>query len=208
MSFENPAPAVDSLTPLPEPRITFAQSSAPASEPVTAATFRAYAHLDDNDDDTNLDAILLAARHVVEKQTGRVLVAQNWTATLERWPTPDPFGRMRLRLNPPPLSITSVTVDGAAVAAGAYTIAGDEIIVDSALAALPSGETLASQIVITYAASPDASKFPQLLIALQMLAAHWYRNPEAAHTFGDGLSATPLGYGAIIATARVTRELN
>ena len=208
MSFENPVPAVDSLSPLPEPRITFAQLAAPASEPVSVATFRAYAHLDDNDDTANLTALLLAARHVVEKQTGRVLVAQNWTATLERWPTADPFGRVRIRLNPPPLSITSVTVDGAAVASGAYMIAGDEIVIDSSLAAIPSGESLASQIVITFAASPDASKYPQLLVALQMLAAHWARNPEAAHTFGDGLSATPLGYGAIVATVRVMRELN
>lgn len=199
----------DPLVQRQPPVIVFAQSSAPASEPVTVATFRAYAHLDDNDDSTALTALLLAARHVVEQFSGRVLAAQNWTAKLETWPALGADdGRIRIRLNPPPLSITSVTVDGAAVASTVYALRGNDIVFGPDLSTYPTGETAAGGIVITFAASPGATAYPQLLTAIQMLAAHWHRNPEASHTFEAGLSAMPLGFGALINSAKVMRELN
>lgn len=195
--------------PMPPPAIVFAQSVAPASEPVSVATFRAYAHIDDNDDDATLSGLLLAARHLVEKKSGRVLVAQSWTAKLERWPDPDRNdGRIRIRLNPPPLSITSVAVDGVNIASTLYTLRGDELVVSQDLETFPEGDTITDGVVITFAASPDASGYPQLLTALQMLAAHWHRSPEATHTFEAGLTATPLAVAALIQSARVMRELN
>lgn len=202
-------PASPPASPPPAPGIVFTQSSAPASEPVSVATFRAYAHLDDNDDDAALSALLLSARHVVEQMSGRVLVAQSWTAFLERWPDPSPHdGRIRIRLAPPPLSITSVVVDGVALASTLYAIRGDEIVVNQTIESYPEGDTIGDGVLTTYAASPAASAYPQLLTAIQMLAAHWLRNPEATHTFEAGLSATPLAVAALIQSARVLRELN
>lgn len=201
--------ATPPASPPPAPGIVFAQTIAPASEPVSVATFRAYAHLDDNDDDAVLSALLLSARHVVEQMSGRVLVAQSWTAALERWPEPGPHdGRVRIRLAPPPLSIASVAVDGVNLASTVYTLRGDELVLNQDLETFPEGDTVTDGVLIAYAASPAASAYPQLLTAIQMLAAHWLRNPEATHTFEAGLSATPLAVAALIQSARIMRELN
>lgn len=202
-------PATPPATPPPAPGIVFVQSNAPSTEPVSVATFRAYAHLDDNDDDAVLSALLLSARHVVEQMSGRVLVAQSWTAFLERWPEPGAHdGRVRIRLAPPPLSVTSVAVDGVNLASTVYTLRGDELVLSQDLETFPEGDTVTDGVLITYAASPAASAYPQLLTAIQMLAAHWLRNPEATHTFEAGLSATPLAVAALVQSARIMRELN
>lgn len=208
MSLFNPFQAPSE--PPPDPAIVFTQTSGPASEPVSAATFRAYAHIDSTlDADAELNALLLSARHVVERATGRILVAQSWQAKLERWPAADPHdGRIRIRLSPAPVSITSVSVDGTALASTFYTLAGDELVVSADLEAFPEGDTITDGVTIVFAASPAATAYPQLLTAIQMIAAHWHRNPEASHTFEAGLSAMPLGVAAIFNSARVMRELN
>lgn len=208
MSFESLTPPPQNER-RPEPRIVFSQTAGPTSEPVSASDLRAHAHLDDNDDTAALERLIIGARAYVESQTGRVLAQQTWTAKLERWPDPDPFdGRIRIRLSPAPASITSVTVDGVTLGASVYTLLGDELLIGSELETFPEGDDVADGIVITFAAQGAAASFPQLKLAMLMLAAHWHRNPEATHTFEAGLTPLPFGVGALLASARVMRELN
>lgn len=186
--------------------IVFALTSAPASEPVSAADFRTYARLDDNGDTTLIESLLLTARHLVEQATGRVLVAQSWTASFETWPDPDETdGRIRVRLAPFPLSISSVTVDGVALASTLYTLRGDTLVFDIDLDDIPEGDDVTDGIIVTFAASPQTAAAPPLVTAIKMLAAHLYEHREPLTP--AQLSGVP-GLAHILSQYRVMRELN
>lgn len=60
--------------------------SVPNEGPVSLAALRTYLRIDTSDDDTTLQAILLAARLAVEQRTGRILTVQTWRLRLDSWP--------------------------------------------------------------------------------------------------------------------------
>lgn len=186
--------------------IVFALTGAPASEPVSASALRTHAHLRATvPADAELEAFLLSARHLVERYTGRSLIAQTWTASFETWPTPDDDGRIRIRLSPFPASVASVAVDGVALASTLYTLRGDELVFDIDLASLPEGDDVTDGVVITFTSSPALTACPPLGLAIKQLAAHFCEHREP---LTDEQLVGVLGLGHILSTYRVIRELN
>lgn len=181
--------------------IRFARTSGPASEPVTLAEFKAHARIEHTAEDAILGSLLSAARVYIETQSGRAIGAQVWTATLDAWPLPGFDGRRRIRLAPTPSSIVSVAVDGIALGASLYALAGDELVVDT-LAADPATGSLASAIVVTFNAGDTQ---PALLHAIKLLAAHYYENREATNPAWQIPTGVPYGVASLIAPFQVLR---
>lgn len=61
-------------------------TTAPAVEPVLGSEVNTFLGLSTSDDDTLLDALATAAREQCEAYTGRALITQTWTMTLDRLP--------------------------------------------------------------------------------------------------------------------------
>lgn len=191
-------------------RVVFALTGLPTSEPVSAADFRSYARLDDNGDAAFIESLIQTARALIEEQTGRSLISQTWTASLETWPEPGADGRIRVRLAPYPDSISSVTVDGVALASTLYTLRGDEAVFDIDLDDIPEGDNVTDGVVITFTTSPagrpsSTRYIAPLKTAILMLTAHLYENREPMSE--AQLFAVP-GLALIINQFRVVRELN
>lgn len=188
----------------------------PAAEPVSVADLRSWARLDDNGDDAVITRMLLSARRRVELETRRALITQTWTATLDRFPVdpsepvdPWPFSSgvaaRRILLAPLPVaSVTSLVVDGATIDAGAYRLAGEEIVVKASVA--DSTDELGGGIVATYTAgygSTGAAVPAPLIEAILMIATDAYeRRGEAS---AEMLQAIPDGAAARMQAYRVMR---
>lgn len=187
----------------------FALTIAPTSEPITLAEVKAHARVSHARDDAYLSALIAAARRKAELDTGRALITQTWTATLDAWPPADAGETFcRVGLSPHnPTSVSSVTVDGATLATDLYALRADElwVSVDAADPADASG--LGGGIVITFtAAQTQAQDLAVFKHAIAMLACYWYENREAVRTDGGYPAVVAMGYDALI-TPYVTLEL-
>ncbi|MBI1188309.1 MAG: hypothetical protein GC206_13425 [Alphaproteobacteria bacterium] len=192
----------------------FALSSAPASEPVTLAEAKAHARIEHSAEDAQISAWITVARVIVEKATNRALVAQTWTATLDRWPPAQaltetheaadigwPFtsGFRRIALYPVPVaSISSLVVDGVTIEAANYALRGGEIWISGEVA--DSIAALGGGIVITYSVSSagDAAALATFKQAIMMLVAHFYENREAVAAIGVYQAIMPVGVDALL----------
>ena len=86
----------------------------PLVEPVTLADIKGYLRLDDNHEDRLINSLMTAARLMVEAESGRCLIAQNWRLVLDHWPL---GGVIRVPMSPL-ISLVEVRVydvDGEAV---------------------------------------------------------------------------------------------
>lgn len=177
--------------------IRFELVTAPASEPVTASDLRAWARLDDNGDDAFLSALITSARCWVEFQTGRALLTQTWRALLPAWPDTGRDGWRRVRLTPKPKTVSSVTVDGAAVSSTLFAVVGDDLLVDPAAAS--PGATLTAGVAITFTAgeATAAAVARPLRDAIMLIAGAQYDDRQAA---------PPAAAGALIAPYQVIRS--
>lgn len=197
----------------------YALASAPASEPVTTAEAKAHARIEHDADDARIAAWITVARLMVEQATARAIVAQSWTATLDRWGATyrlaghDPFfsdlawifsaGLRRVPLHPAPVtSVTSLAVDGTTIASSLYALRGDELWVSGDVA--DSSADLGGGIVIAYSASSagDAAALATFKQAIMMLVAHFYENREAVAAIGVYQAIMPAGVDALLAPYR------
>jgi len=150
----------------------------PGAAPLAVADLRAWARLDDNGDDALLTTLLASACAWVEAQTNRALTTQTWRLALDAWPPMDIDGVRRVPLRPGPVaSVTTITVDGTALAGSVWTLRGAVVIVDRNAAA-PAGP-MSAGILITYQAGGAANTIPRpLLDAILMIAAAAYADRE------------------------------
>lgn len=72
--------------------------SGPAAEPVTLAEAKLFLRVDTSAEDSGLTSMISAARALFERETGLVLLAQDWEWTLDRFPEPGLEGRRTLEL--------------------------------------------------------------------------------------------------------------
>jgi uncharacterized phiE125 gp8 family phage protein len=107
--------------------------TAPALDPVSLSEAKSHCRIDTSESDGQIAAYLLAARQHVENVTGRRLIQQRWTLSLDRcWPR-DVDGCPRIVVPLPPLrsveSITYVDALGApqTLAIDQYTVTKREI---------------------------------------------------------------------------------
>lgn len=166
--------------------------SPPALPAVSIAELQAHARLDDTGDDADLLAKIAAAVEYVEASTGRALVTRTVRETMLGFPD---SGRASLAVSPA-ISVASITVDGTALAASAYSLAGDTL-------SIPGGVDAASAVVVTYTAGYGASPAAvpaDLRQAVLMLAAHWLRSREGVTVENDqALTELPHSVAAILA---------
>jgi hypothetical protein len=204
--------------------IQFAQTVAPASEPVTVAELRLWAKLDDYGDDATLTRMLKTARIWVERATGRALITQTWTATLDRWPRerplftldaypapydggPWPYTELMssppyaIRLAPEPIaSISSVSLDGTALDSANYALReGRDLRVKRSVD--DSTYELGGGIVITFVAGYGAAgtDVPQPLTDAILIA--------AAAQVEDRVASMPEAALALCEPYRIVREI-
>lgn len=179
----------------------------PAAEPLTRAEAKAYLRIDHDAEDALIDALVAAARRLVEAATGRALMDQTWRLTLDAWPLrgiiPAPVSPVRAIL-----SAAVLAADGTPVPLpeGALTLQSGRapalLRVDPAL--VPAPAVRRDGIVVTLKAGygPDAASVPADLVqAVRLAVAHFHE-----HRDGPGAAtALPDAALALMAPYRVVR---
>jgi uncharacterized phiE125 gp8 family phage protein len=174
-------------------------TTAPTVEPVTLAEAKLFARIetDQTADDGLVTALIVAARQTVEAQTGRALIDQTWTATLDELPQAGIFELMKR----PILSVTSIKAyneDGTSDAVNVST----DIILDGqngrvslkSTAASITGDRSTNVYEIVYKAGygTAASNVPEWAkLAIKQMVAHWYEHRESLGM--DSLKNIPFG---------------
>lgn len=180
--------------------------SGPAVEPLTRAEAKAFLRLDTDAEDTLLDALVPAARRLVEAQTGRVLIAQTWRFSLDAWPL---RGIVAVPVAPVRaiLSATVATASGTVAApADALALVADRapalIRVDRSRAPVPAVPRGGIVITVEAGYGPDAADVPADLVqAVRLAVAHFFE-----HRDGPGAdTALPAAVLALLAPYRVVR---
>jgi len=168
-------PASKLLDPTPPPTLNEAMTTPPATDPLTASELRDFARIDgDSVSDTVCTAAIKAAVRFVERELGRAIIAQTWTATIEgEWPD----GGLTL-LRQPKLAISSIKTNRVAVADETWAAAdwmlrpgGVLVALNSSLKTLDENEWIEVVYTVGHA---DAATFkaaePNLHFALQIIA--------------------------------------
>jgi uncharacterized phiE125 gp8 family phage protein len=166
----------------------------PADEPVSLAEAKAHLRLTQDDEDGMISRLIVAARRLVEAQTGLVLIRQGWTVSLVRWPD-DRVIRLPLA---PLISIDAVSTGGAALGAShceADTVAGEIRLLRGAIP--PAGAVTVSLTAGFGAANDVPAPIRQ---ALLMILAHLYEQRGTDHP-----PPLPLTLRALLAPYREVR---
>lgn len=201
----------------------------PAAEPVTKDEVKLQGKIDSAAEDALIDAYITAARQLIERLTGRALITQSWTLTLDDWPRSGrddwwdgqreapisilESAEIEIR-KAPFLAITSVeTLDESNVATAwastnyyAASEHGFGRLVKKRGASWPTVQRDAAGIVVTFTAGygAGASSVPMALRqAIKDVVLHWYENREAAAA--EGFNVTPLKTQALLNQFRVGR---
>lgn len=211
--------------------ISYARTAGPASEPVTLADFKAHSKVEVADDDAYITSLITAAREHLSTATGRAMINETWTATLDDWPKAAPLhdwwdGVRDGALNSvaagyveitkaPFAAVTAVNLldeDGTPTlwaASNYYTTQnhgfGRLTLRRGAVWPVRLRDTGGIQITFTAGYGAAANAVPLVLRqGILMLMAHWYENREVIHV-GGANAPMPAGLNAIIASMRVGR---
>jgi uncharacterized phiE125 gp8 family phage protein len=178
----------------------------PAAEPLTLAEAKDFLRVTQDDDDSVITALIASARVLVEAQTRRALITQQWRIVRDAWPT-----NGRVWIAPSPLiAITAARVyesDGTTVTIDpenfAFNAAAAPAHVSFAPWAVPQPGRLTGgiEIDITVGYGGDASAVPEpLRQAMRLLIAHWYENRAVV---ASTTSVLPASVSALLAPFRV-----
>ena len=161
-------------------------TSPPATTPISVAQAKDHLRLaDDGAEDVLIRAYIEAAAEMIERQTGKALVARGYTYAL--WGFPDPRRELTLPM-PPLVSVESVThldaggtpqtIEPAAYHLDRTTTPGRIVPVE----AWPATPYRPEAVVIAYTAGfPEPASIPaDLLAALRLIVGHLYENREAS----------------------------
>ena len=183
--------------------------TAPATEPVTTAEAKAHMRVTGSDDDTYIDALVVAARTHAETITRRAFITQTWDLYQDR------FEGNEIHLpNAPLISVTTVKyidVDGVlqTFTSDDYTVhafssaPGEiELDLDKVWPVTKSVDNaVVTQFVAGYGAAAD---IPQpIKQAMLMMIAHWYENRETT-IVGATIMEVPQASRMLLAPYRVT----
>lgn len=160
----------------------------PAIEPLALDEARAWLRLDDTAEDAAVSALIVAARMTVERQSGRLLVAQAWRLIADTFPAD---GLLRLPLAPV-RAVTQIRVLDAAGAATVVPAAGwrsdlsrdPPRVVLTAPPPLPGRSSGGIEIDLACGYGPAAADVPEpLRHAVRLLVARWFerRGDEPDH---------------------------
>lgn len=211
---------------------TLRQVTGPALEPVSLAEIKEHARIDGLDDDAYLTALISAARELVCRVTGRALITETWTLTLDQWPqgraehewwsgvrempvTSIDAGEIELK-RAPFAGVTKVETldeDGVATEWPASNYYSDPVaggmgrLVRRRGASWPAVERDRGGIVITFTVGygADPAAVPSALRhAVKLLVTHWFEKREPASDCAAS-ALMPMGLGAILQQFKVGR---
>lgn len=178
----------------------------PAVEPISLTEAKLHLRVDISNDDSLIQALILAAREMTEDILRRALITQTWDCILDEFPDGD-----EIVLPLPPLqSVASITYkdqDG-----DESTFSADDYIVNT--------DAEPGKVVLAYGASwPSTSLYPTGAVTVQFVAgygdastdvpqkyrqamllliAHWYENREAIATTGAVPKEIPLAVESLL----------
>jgi uncharacterized phiE125 gp8 family phage protein len=192
-------------------RFTLNRTSDAAAEPLTTALAKSHLRVSSSDEDTLIDAYVKAARQKVETDTGRALINQTWTLSMDA--TPSGCAPIRLPIGP----VSSVTsIKSYATDDTETTLSTDVYRLDVAGPharvvlkdgqSWPTGLRPQNALLVTFVAGYGASASNvtdvELIQAVRLLVGHWYATREP---IAIGMSAAPidLTYQALIAPFRL-----
>lgn len=188
------------MTPVGTAHTYLVESTAPTSEPVTAAEQRTHMREDLNDSDNNtyIEGLITMARRYVEARANRSFVATTWALYLDEFPDV-------IRLPRSPVSsVTSITY---------VDTAGDTQTLSSTLyrtdlfsqparitpvygSVWPVPREVTNAVIVTFVSAyttiPAEAKH-----AIKLLAAHWYAQREQVVT-GTIVAQIPMQAEALI----------
>lgn len=178
----------------------------PEAEPLTRAEAKAFLRIDHDAEDALIDALIPAARRLIEAATGRILVDQTFALLRDAWPA---SGIIALPVAPVStiLSATVTDATGAEVAVpeGALSLSGERapalIQVDGARVPRPRPRHDGIRIVVRagYGAAGDVPA--DLVQAMRLAVAHFYEMRDGA----GGATELPAAVTALIAPYRLVR---
>jgi len=172
----------------------------PTSEPVTLAEAKRQCNVIADDEDTQFDHWIQAARELVESSANRSLMAQTWRLRLREFPAE------KLELPRPPLiavaSVKYYDSNGVeqTLPATYYAVDSDRepgVLWRDEDATWPATDERPNGITVTYTAgyASVAAVPARAKQAILLLVAHWYRVREAVGTVGDEVA---LAYQALV----------
>lgn len=209
----------------------YRRTVAPAVEPVTLAEAKAHCKIDASDEDAYITALITAAREMVCTLTGRSLINETWTATLDAWPAVDalhdwwdgvregPISQLAASYveltKAPNVAITSVNLLDEDNAATLWAATGYYLVDNHGYGRLtlrrgqvwPIPLRDAGAIVITFTAGYGASAASvpfALKHAIMLLVSHWFENRMPASECASS-KLMPAGLGSILASYRLSR---
>lgn len=158
----------------------------PAIEPVTLDEAKLHLRVDNDDENTLIEALIKAAREYAEVFQNRAYITQTWELWLDNWPKWAEYPYFRLPRSPLQTveSIKYYDSDGGEHVVTDYIV--DDI--SEPARVIPAGDSWpnvslrkANGIAITFKAGygDDAASVPaSIKQALLLLVGHWYENRE------------------------------
>jgi len=177
----------------------------PTAEPVGVPEAKDHVRVDQDTDDSLIDALIVTARRTVEAWRNEALITQTWNLILDAFPEGD-----TLRVPLPPLqSITHIKYtdadgDESTFSADSYIVDTDS---DPGRVVLKTGQSwpgttlqAANGVEVRFVAGygDAAGDVPrEVRQAMLLMIGHWYENREEV-TVGQVARAIPLGAEALL----------
>lgn len=171
--------------------------------PVPLETLKSQVRVDGTDEDALLEIYLSAAIAHVENRTGRAIAATAWYQSFDEFPAAAfivPFG---------PVLSDSVTLEYVDANGSPQTIEHSELLIDAnsiearvayAPGGWPSTDGSIANVVLSWVSQPEACP-PELIVAVLMLAGHWYNQRESV-VVGTIVAEVPMAATALIESQR------
>lgn len=181
--------------------------SGPSAEPLSRADAKAFLRIDHDAEDALVDALVTAARRLVEVASGRILMDQTFALTRDAWPA---SGVIALPVAPVSalLSATVEGIDGTPVAVpgDALVLRGERapalIHVDGARVPVPGPRFGGITLTVRAGYGADPAHVPaDLLQAVRLTLAHFYELRDGA----GASTQLPDAVLSLIAPYRVVR---
>ena len=181
------------------------QTTLPATEPIDRTTAKAHIRVDITDDDTLIDALIIAARDLVERAIERQLITATWVYKMDSFP--GSAGTIRLPY-PPLIAVSTITyVDEAGVTqtldSSTYTVdnySEPGRIVPAFDVSWPPTRRQINAVTVTFTAGYGAATaVPQpIKQAMLMLIGNWYESREAIAVGRINVDEIPFAVRALL----------
>lgn len=164
----------------------------PTAEVMTVETAKDYLRITDtNDEDLLIGEIIVAARRLLEKETGKAFLSQSWYYFLDAWPECSKSGLVETKIPiAPVISFDEVKVwlyganDYSDLGATLYSTDKDSRVprvaqIENSTLPVLAVRPNAIRIKVTCGYGTETASVPkELMIALRMLIRHYYDNRE------------------------------